>query len=113
MPYYDYECGHCGRFELRRTLAELDTPVQCPRCDALATRVLSAPYLAVMNPHNRIAHARNEKSAHEPKLVQHSQLDQAGHKRAHAHAHHHSHAPLHKGLGAGWVQASRPWMIGH
>lgn len=113
MPYYDYECASCGRFELRRSLAQRDTPATCPRCAALATRVISAPQLALMNSHSRVAHARNEKSAHEPQVVQRPQLEHSGHGHGHAHSHAHHHAPLHKGLGTGWVQASRPSMIGH
>jgi putative FmdB family regulatory protein len=33
MPIYEYECTKCGeRFELRRSLAESDRGLKCPRC---------------------------------------------------------------------------------
>lgn len=110
MPYYDYDCPSCGPFELRRRMVQANEPAQCPNCEAVSRRLVSAPFLAVMNPHTRIAHARNEKSAHEPQVMNRTQLDGSG--RARAHAHHHG-PPLHKGLGEGWVKSGRSWMIGH
>ncbi|MDP2917521.1 MAG: zinc ribbon domain-containing protein [Dehalococcoidia bacterium] len=33
MPIYEYECAKCGeRFELRRSLADKDSEIQCPGC---------------------------------------------------------------------------------
>ncbi|MDD5510006.1 MAG: zinc ribbon domain-containing protein [Dehalococcoidales bacterium] len=33
MPVYEYECTGCGaRFELRRSIADSDSEVKCPRC---------------------------------------------------------------------------------
>jgi putative FmdB family regulatory protein len=112
MPYYDYDCRFCGPFDLRRPINEANEPARCPNCEAIARRLVSAPFLAVMNPHTRIAHARNEKSAHEPQVMGRAQLDQAGRPRGHSHAHHHG-SPLRKGLGEGWVKSGRSWMIGH
>ncbi|MYK57918.1 MAG: hypothetical protein F4027_04665 [Rhodospirillaceae bacterium] len=72
----------------------------CPSCEKLAPRGISSPFLSDMDPNNRIAHGRNEKSAHEPKV---------GNVKKHDHSHHgHGHGKhrhVHKG--------SRPWMIGH
>jgi hypothetical protein len=65
-----------------------------------------APSLALMNPHNRIAHQRNEKSAHEPQVVSRSRSQQTDHAHRHGHSHGHHHQHRH---GA----ASRPWMLGH
>jgi putative FmdB family regulatory protein len=34
MPIYEYECTNCGeRFELRRSIADSDKEVKCPKCD--------------------------------------------------------------------------------
>jgi putative FmdB family regulatory protein len=33
MPIYEYECGSCGeKFELRRSMADNDSDVKCPKC---------------------------------------------------------------------------------
>ena len=33
MPIYEYECRKCGeKFELRRSIAENDSKVECPKC---------------------------------------------------------------------------------
>jgi putative FmdB family regulatory protein len=44
VPIYEYHCRKCGAgFELRRPLAEFDTPARCPTCHSRATtRKLSA-----------------------------------------------------------------------
>jgi len=35
MPIYEYECTKCGeRFELRRSVADSDSEVKCPKCGA-------------------------------------------------------------------------------
>lgn len=35
MPIYEYECLKCDeRFELRRSMAESDSDVRCPKCGA-------------------------------------------------------------------------------
>ena len=101
MPLYDYHCANCGHFRAWRRMSEAGDPVDCTTCGAAAARAMVAPSLALMNQHNRIAHQRNEKSAHEPRVV--SRPRRADH--AHGHGHHdHRH-----GHGVG----SRPWMIGH
>jgi len=43
MPLYEYECSKCGeKFELRRSLADKDSDINCPKCGAKAPkRVLS------------------------------------------------------------------------
>lgn len=44
MPIYEYECLKCGqRFELRRRMADSDSDIKCPKCDAeKPQRVISA-----------------------------------------------------------------------
>lgn len=106
MPLYDYRCSACGDFRAWRRMSEANEPMQCPTCEGSAPRAVVAPNLALMNPHNRVAHQRNEKSAHEPTVVSRDRHQpQAGHSHGHGHSgghHHHGH-------GAG----SWPWMIGH
>lgn len=105
MPLYDYRCPDCGEFRAWGAMSEAAAPVACPDCRRLAPRAVVAPSLALMNPRNRIAHQRNEKSAHEPQVVSRPahQGSHAGHAHGHGH-HHHQHK---HGMG------SRPWMIGH
>jgi putative FmdB family regulatory protein len=101
MPLYDYRCSACGDFRAWRRMSEAAEPAECPSCAAPAARAVVAPSLALMNGHTRIAHQRNEKSAHEPQVVSRSEH---GHRHDHGHGgahHHHQH-------GSG----QRPWMIG-
>jgi putative FmdB family regulatory protein len=101
MPLYDYQCASCGDFRVWRRMSEAGAPVDCTNCGAAAARAVVAPNLALMNPHSRIAHQRNEKSAHEPQVVSRSRPHQGEHRHAHGHHHQHRHG------------ASRPWMLGH
>lgn len=104
MPLYDYHCPGCGDFRAWRRMSESGDPAVCPSCDEPAARSVVAPGLALMASNNRTAHQRNEKSAHEPKVVSGGRHEHgAGH---HPHPHHHGHSHGHGG-------ASRPWMIGH
>jgi putative FmdB family regulatory protein len=43
MPIYEYECQACGeKFELRRSISDNDSEIECPRCGtAKPRRVLS------------------------------------------------------------------------
>lgn len=109
MPLYDYICAGCGPFRAWQTLARADAPAACPDCEARAPRAIAAPFVANMNPHSRIAHQRNEKSAHEPQTMSRKQLDKAGAKRSGGSACHHGHGHGHKHAHGG----GRPWMIGH
>ncbi len=99
MPIYEYICQDCGPFTEMEKMARASEPMPCPSCERSAPRGISAPFLANMDPHNRVAHQRNEKSAHEPRV---------GDVKKHDHSHHgHSHGKAHVHKG------SRPWMIGH
>jgi putative FmdB family regulatory protein len=100
MPLYDYHCETCGPFRQFRSISNRAAPVQCDECGSTAERVLTAPQLSLMSSNNRIAETRNEKSAHEPGVVNvmkpaHEPRPKAP-KPAHGHAH-----------------AHRPWMLGH
>jgi putative FmdB family regulatory protein len=43
MPLYEYRCDDCGDFEAWRRMAELEMPLHCPSCDAIARRIFSPP----------------------------------------------------------------------
>jgi len=66
MPIYDYHCAECGEFTLSRGMADRNLPAPCPDCGQPAVRLILAPNLSLMDGHRRQAHARNEKSQHEP-----------------------------------------------
>jgi len=109
MPLYDYECRTCGEFQEWRSMSEWEAAAPCPSCSVPASRLVAAPMLAVLSSNNRIAHERNERSAHEPKVVRRADLP-----RDH---HHHGapHSPLIR-QQFGEVHkspADRPWMVGH
>ena len=108
MILYNYECHQCGRFSAWNSIKNSAKSIACLSCNSPAKRIIAAPYLADMDDNNRIAHFRNEKSAHEPEVVKmingehkscnHSTPRHTEHKRRHIHNHNHP---------------QRPWMIGH
>jgi fluoride exporter len=67
--------------------------------------------LAVLSSNNRIAHERNERSAHEPKIVRHEDLPQ-DHRH---HDHDHGVSPLIKQQFGNIHKSSpdRPSMVAH
>jgi putative FmdB family regulatory protein len=43
MPFYDYRCPTCDeRFEVRRPIAEADTPTSCPQGHEGAVKVITS-----------------------------------------------------------------------
>jgi len=106
MVLYDYCCEECGMFEAWQSMSRSAEPASCPGCGRESRRVLSAPFLADMDPYSRIAHQRNEKSAHEPQLE--SRVGQ--HHASASCSHGHTHGSSRRSPGHG---PSRPWMIGH
>ena len=114
MPLYDYSCEDCGPFRDWQAMSAFTALIECPTCGGPAPRAITAPFIANMNPHSRIAHQRNEKSADAPEVMNRKEMDRLGAKRAGArgghgdapgrHGHAHSHGHGHSG---------RPWMIGH
>lgn len=100
MPLYPYECRTGHRFDLLRPMAERDAPASCAHCGTSAARALAAPRLAVLSATQRRAHARNERSAHEPRRVSRAETSSAP---AHVHA-----TTCASGHAPG-----RPWMLGH
>ena len=109
MPLYDYECGECGPFRDWQSMSAAAGPIDCPDCGIPAPRAITAPFIANMNPHNRVAHQRNEKSADQPEVMSRERIDRAGHKRSAKPGHHHHHGHGHHGH----QHHGRPWMIGH
>ena len=110
MPLYDYECSSCGPFRERRPMSEWNADIPCPDCSLPAPRQAAAPMLGVLSTNNRIAHERNERSAHEPKVVRREDLP-----GNHRHSHQHNVSPSIKQQfgNVSPIPASRPWMVGH
>jgi putative FmdB family regulatory protein len=69
MPRYEFRCENCGPFECWRPLGEAGIPMICPKCQAVARRVYTAPGLVRTPPALAKARYRAEKSAHEPEIV--------------------------------------------
>ena len=108
MPIYEYECNGHGVFELERTLSESRLEGECPRCSTGCRRILSVPRLAALPQNTRIAHERNERSRHEPKLA----VRGAGvHSPGSPHGQSHRHAA--STGGAKRYAGPRPWVIEH
>jgi putative FmdB family regulatory protein len=115
MPLYEYWCDTCGEFRDWRPMSESGEPAPCPSCDQPAQRAISAPNVLAMDSNRRTAHARNERSAHEPQVMKRDQLERSGPRFGHHHHHHgggRERRPL--PLDATEVSKSgRPWMVGH
>jgi putative FmdB family regulatory protein len=103
MPLYEYQCANCGPFTELRAMKDRNAPADCPSCAQAGERMISLPSLRQVSAATRQAHSRNERSAHEPRLVRReSAPSPAGH----------GHGPGcgHAGHGIG---GGRPWMLGH
>ena len=105
MPIYAYTCDTHGEFVELKPVCKRDEPTNCPQCNGLAHRSITAPNLSIMTDANRKAWQRNEKSMHEPKHVSHS------HSHTCSHSHHASAETQTKYKTA--RKNSRPWMLGH
>ena len=113
MPLYDFECADCGSFAELVSVSERDAPMPCPHCAKPARRVISAPNLGLMPASTRNAHARIEKSQHEPAVrTAHTCGRGCGCGKSAAKP-----APggVHKHFGAFQSprKNNRPWMLGH
>jgi putative FmdB family regulatory protein len=111
MPLYPYTCKDCGDFQAWRSMAACDQSTACPRCGKPSRRAVAAPRILGMDEHTRIAHMRNEKSAHEPRVVrkEHSQHGDSHHGHGH-----HRHAPRSADrLEPHLHESPRRSMIGH
>ncbi len=97
MALYDYACPGCGPFEDWRPMADAAKPAACPVCGKPSPRAITAPNISTMSGNTRIASARNEKSADEPRVVAREKPASGSCHGGHAHSH----------------KSDRPWMIGH
>jgi putative FmdB family regulatory protein len=70
MPLYEYRCSRHGVFERMTAMSQSSRPASCPRCDKPAPRILSSVRGAQMPATEVRARDRNERSKHEPKVVQ-------------------------------------------
>ncbi len=75
MPVYEYACADHGAFQDLRPFAQSDAPADCPTCRAVCARIPSLPRLALVSAGTAKAHARNERSRHEP-LKHRGRLDE-------------------------------------
>lgn len=75
MPIYEYECSEHGRFDELRGFSASGEPAACPACGATCQRAVSLPRAPIMDRAVAAAHARNERSQHEPS-VHRGSLDQ-------------------------------------
>jgi putative FmdB family regulatory protein len=91
VPIYAYTCETCGPFEFFRPMTEASAAAACPRCGAAARRVFTPPGLALLATPVRRALDGEEKSAHEPDVI--------NRKRGRPLPHGHAPAP--------------PWVVSH
>jgi hypothetical protein len=91
-------------------MSEWDADSSCPDCSLPAPRQAAAPMLGILSTHNRTAHERNERSAHEPRVVRREDLP-----HNHSHTHHPNVNPVIRRQFGDVRQSppSRPWMVGH
>jgi putative FmdB family regulatory protein len=121
MPLYEYRCDDCGTFSAIRKMSEFSMPSVCGNCGAACERVISAPHFALLGKEQRVAHERNEKSAHEPGTMRrsgcgcsgghtcHSGIDKSDTKK--------DQASQSENQGAVFQmqtkKTARPWMLSH
>lgn len=106
MPIYEYECQSHGTFEELCPSTQRDAPLRCPQCNEPSRRRMSSPRLCGLPRAVMEAHARNERSRHEPR-VQHR------HEGC-TQAHRPSTQPSQQRGGPGYVYSGpRPWVIEH
>lgn len=112
MPVYEYECNTCGVFTALRKMSESSEPAFCQECGAESGRILSAPRLAVLGKTQRVAHERNEKSAHEPNIGRRSSCGCTGSHTCN------TTTKINPETGKAALQmqtkrTARPWMLSH
>jgi putative FmdB family regulatory protein len=120
MPLYRYDCETCGPFQAWARMNESTKKVQCPNCCIPKPRAVAAPFIARMDTATRKAHARNEKSAHEPMVMSRHQVEKSGRSR-HGHSHAKDACFGARNPGASRLEnnyrvhtaPNRPWLIGH
>jgi putative FmdB family regulatory protein len=101
MPMYEYACVEHGVFEAHRTMGECAAPGICPECGGDAARILSVTGLRTVDAPTRMAHERNEKSRHEPRLAGSASGTEAVRSAGKV------------GCSSQGSGVSRPWALGH
>jgi len=126
MPRYEYECRKHGLFHDWCPVADSHLSQPCPECGQPGTRQVSSPRLNRGGADSK-AHAINEKSANEPRVVHrkrgdeipvhdaHRDLTAAKHQAHHGHDHGHGHEHhSHGGEGEKkTVRSNHPWAVRH
>jgi putative FmdB family regulatory protein len=112
MPVYEYECKSCGVFTALRKMSESSEAAFCQACGTESERILSAPKLAVLAKTQRMAHERNEKSAHEPNVGRRSSCGCTGSHTCN------TTTKVNADTGKAALQmqtkkTARPWMLSH
>jgi len=108
MPVYEYECQNCGPFTALRNLSLSGQPAACPTCGTVSPKVFSVLNLRAMRTENRIAHERNERSAHAPHVC--GSGCSHGYARPKSRVEKESGKPI---LQYSTKRNRRPWMLGH
>jgi putative FmdB family regulatory protein len=70
MPLYEYECADHGVFEEAKSISRSTEDADCPTCYRSAPRIVSITALGRMDRTQVRAMERNERSRHEPQVVQ-------------------------------------------
>ncbi len=64
MPIYEYYCPECdAKFDLLRRISQVDEPGECPDCQHMAKRVLSAFSCRTITPAGKVAPVAGTSSA--------------------------------------------------
>ena len=115
MPLYDYKCQQHGVFSELTTIANMESPVDCPQCGVVSPRILALPpHIVSMMKETKQAMERNEKAQHEPII---STLERRTNDKKHA-----SDCGCSSGKksnlfytaeGNKMFPSMRPWMISH
>ena len=122
MPLYEYECTTCGVFSALRKMSESSLAVMCEECGEMSERIISAPHLAILDKSQRVAHERNEKAAHEPRMGKRSSCGCTGSHTCKPTAEKSKAASSQAAKKSGentpafqmqTKKTARPWMVGH
>ncbi len=106
MPIYEYECSEHGEFELIRSMREAGEAGQCPLCLTQCRRIVSAPHVTGMPKAAVVAHERNERSQHEPRVASRHVCNSGCRHGA-------TKSGAARGAGVKKYTGARPWVIEH
>jgi putative FmdB family regulatory protein len=115
MPLYEYECRSCGPFREWQSISNYQKPAKCPECRRSAKRSIATPTLG-MDSGLRNAHAINERSADEPRVVRRRRGDPIPQHNAHADLLRVREERSKRGREPRKAKAHaahHPWMVGH